>query len=230
MIDVQEAFRKALPTSTTSPRRPATLVQGAAAVGIPIVVTEQYPKGLGATVPEVAEHLPEGVEPLDKVRFSAAEADGFDLGGRDQALVCGIEAHVCVNQTVLDLLDEDVEVHVAADAVGSRTEANRELGLAKMERGGRRADQRRDGALRAARRLRRARVQAGPGARQVTDDATTRRGYVLLEDGTRFEGDLCGAAGDGARRGRLQHLDDRLPGGGHRPELRRARSSPSPIR
>ena len=121
------------------------------------MVTEQYPKGLGATVPEVAEHLPEGTEPLEKVRFSAAEADGFDLGGRDQALVCGIEAHVCVNQTVLDLIDEDVEVHVAADAVGSRTEANRELGLAKMERAGAIADQRRDGAVRAPRRLGRAR-------------------------------------------------------------------------
>ncbi len=100
------------------------------------MVTEQYPKGLGATVAEVAEHLPEGVEPVEKVRFSAAEVDGFELGERDQALVCGIEAHVCVNQTVLDLIDEDVEVHVAADAVGSRTEANRELGLAKMERAG----------------------------------------------------------------------------------------------
>ena len=136
VIDVQEAFRKALPSFDEVARASATLVEGAAAVGIPIVVTEQYPKGLGATVDEVAEHLPDGVERLDKVRFSATEADGFDLGERDQALVCGIEAHVCVNQTVLDLLDEDVEVHVAADAVGSRTEANRELGLAKMERAG----------------------------------------------------------------------------------------------
>jgi len=136
VIDVQEAFRKALPSFAEIASASATLVEGAVAVGVPIVVTEQYPKGLGATVDEVAEHLPAGVARLDKVRFSAAEADGFDLGERDQALVCGIEAHVCVNQTVLDLLDEDVEVHVAADAVGSRTEANRELGLAKMERAG----------------------------------------------------------------------------------------------
>jgi nicotinamidase-related amidase len=136
VIDVQEAFRKALPSFDEVARATGTLVEGAAAVGIPIVVTEQYPKGLGRTVDEVSRHLPAGVEPLDKVRFSAAEADGFELGERDQALVCGIEAHVCVNQTVLDLLDEDVEVHVAADAVGSRTEANRELGLAKMERAG----------------------------------------------------------------------------------------------
>ena len=136
MIDVQEAFRKALPGFDEVAAATATLVRGAAAIGIPIVVTEQYPKGLGETVAEVADHLPEGTERVEKVRFSAAEAEGFELGGRDQALVCGIEAHVCVNQTVLDLIDEDVEVHVAADAVGSRTEANRELGLAKMERAG----------------------------------------------------------------------------------------------
>ena len=136
VIDVQEAFRKALPGFDSVAKASATLVEGAAAIGIPVLVTEQYPSGLGATVPEVADHLPAGTEPLQKVRFSAAEAEGFELGERDQALVCGIEAHVCVNQTVLDLLDEDVEVHVAADAVGSRTEANRELGLAKMEGAG----------------------------------------------------------------------------------------------
>ena len=68
----------------------------------------------------MAEALPEGVEPIEKLVFSAAEADGFDLGGRDQALVCGIETHVCVNQTALDLLESRAEVHVAEDAVGSR--------------------------------------------------------------------------------------------------------------
>ncbi len=136
VVDVQEAFRKAIPDFEAVAGASATLVRGAAAMGVPIVVTEQYPQGLGATVPEVAEHLPSGVEPVDKVRFSAAEAEGFDLGGRDQALVCGVETHVCVNQTVLDLLDSGVEVHVAADAVGSRTEENRNLGLHKAERAG----------------------------------------------------------------------------------------------
>jgi nicotinamidase-related amidase len=136
VIDVQEAFRKALPSFDRVAAASATLVRGAAEIGIPVLVTEQYPSGLGATVPELAEHLPAGTETLEKVRFSAAEAEGFDLGERDQALVCGIETHVCVSQTVLDLIDEDVEVHVAADAVGSRTDANRDLGLAKMERSG----------------------------------------------------------------------------------------------
>ena len=139
MVDVQEAFRKAIAGLRRGRRgRPPRWSEGAAAIGIPIVVTEQYPKGLGATVAEVAEHLPDGVEPLEKVRFSAAEAEGFDLGGRDQAIVCGIETHVCVNQTVLDLLDEDVEVHVVTDAVGSRSDANRELGL-EQDGAGRRA-------------------------------------------------------------------------------------------
>lgn len=136
VVDVQEAFRKALPGFEQVAEATATLVQGAAAIGIPVVVTEQYPKGLGATVAQVARHLPAGTEPIEKIAFSAAEADGFDLSERDQAIVCGIEAHVCVNQTVLDLLAQDVEVHVVADAVGSRTNANRELGLAKMERAG----------------------------------------------------------------------------------------------
>jgi nicotinamidase-related amidase len=136
VVDVQEAFRKAVPSFADVAEASATLVRGAAAMDVPIHVTEQYPKGLGETVPEVADHLPDGVAPVEKVRFSAAEAEGFDLGGRDQALVCGIETHVCVNQTVLDLLDAGVEVHVAADAVGSRTEENRSLGLHKAERAG----------------------------------------------------------------------------------------------
>jgi len=136
VVDIQEAFRKAVPSFDAVAESAATLVQGAEAMGIPIVVTEQYPKGLGNTVPEVADHLPDGLEPIEKVRFSAAEAEGFDLNGRDQALVCGIETHVCVNQTVLDLLDQGVEVQVVGDAVGSRTNENRELGLHKAEHAG----------------------------------------------------------------------------------------------
>ena len=120
VVDVQEGFRKAIPDFERIAKATATLIEGAQAIGIPIVVTEQYPKGLGETAPEVADRLPEGTEPLEKVCFSAAEADDFDLGGRDQALVCGIETHVCVNQTVLDLLESGTEVQVAEDAVASR--------------------------------------------------------------------------------------------------------------
>ena len=136
VIDVQEAFRKAVDGFDDVTKGTAALIEGAKAVGIPIVVTEQYPKGLGNTVPEVAEHLPDGVEPIEKVVFSAAEADGFDLDGRDQALVCGIETHVCVNQTVLDLLGKGVSVQVAEDAVGSRFPDSKRVGLHKMEQAG----------------------------------------------------------------------------------------------
>jgi nicotinamidase-related amidase len=136
VIDVQEAFRKAIPVFDQVAEAVGVLVEGTNAVGIPIAITEQYPSGLGHTVPEVAEHLPAGAQPIEKVVFSAAEADGFDLEGRDQALVCGVETHVCVNQTVLDLLGRGIDVHVAEDAVGSRSKQNWELGLHKVEHAG----------------------------------------------------------------------------------------------
>jgi nicotinamidase-related amidase len=136
VVDVQEGFRRAVPDFQRVAKATATLIEGAAAIGIPVVVTEQYPKGLGETAPEVAEHLPVGTEPLEKVCFSAADADGFDLGERDQALVCGVETHVCVNQTTLDLLGSGVGVQVAEDAVGSRTDENKRVGLHRMERAG----------------------------------------------------------------------------------------------
>jgi nicotinamidase-related amidase len=135
VVDVQEAFRPAIDGFDFVVSRSAILAQAARILGLPVTVTEQYPRGLGHTVPELAEHL-EGIEPLEKLVFSAARADGFSLHGRDQALVCGIETHVCVSQTVHDLLAQGVEVHVAADAVSSRSTSDRELGLAKMERAG----------------------------------------------------------------------------------------------
>jgi nicotinamidase-related amidase len=135
VVDVQEAFRPAVRDFERTAQGAAKLVQGARILDLPVVASEQYPKGLGSTVPEVAEHL-DGIEPLEKVVFSACRAEGFDLGGREQALVCGIEAHVCVSQTVHDLLDRGLEVHVARDAVTSRTDENKELGLHKMEGSG----------------------------------------------------------------------------------------------
>jgi nicotinamidase-related amidase len=136
VVDVQEGFRKAIPDFERVAKATAILIEGAEILGVPVVVTEQYPKGLGETASEVAEHLPEGTEPLEKVRFSATEADGFDLRGRDQALVCGVETHVCVSQTALDLLEAGVDVQVPLEAVGSRTEENKRVGLHKMEQAG----------------------------------------------------------------------------------------------
>ena len=135
VVDVQEGFRRAVGEFEAVVRNAGVLVQGARTLGVPVVVTEQYPKGLGSTAAEVAEHL-EGAERIEKVVFSACRADGFGLQGRDQVLLCGIETHVCVSQTAHDLLAAGVEVHVASDASSSRTAANRRVGLAKMERAG----------------------------------------------------------------------------------------------
>lgn len=133
VIDVQEAFRKAVDRFGETAQAVGRLVQGARILDVPILVTEQYPQGLGATVPEVGL---DGEQPLPKTVFAATRAEGFDLGGRSQALVCGIEAHVCVHQTVQDLLAQGVEVHVCADAVSSRTPENRAIGIERAREGG----------------------------------------------------------------------------------------------
>ena len=135
VVDVQEAFRGAVLDFDRVAQRSAVLAQGARILGLPIVVTEQYPQGLGATVTPLLEHL-EGVARLPKTAFAATRAEGFSLDGRDQALVCGIEAHVCVSQTVLDLLAGGTQVHVARDAVSARSQTDLDAGLERMERAG----------------------------------------------------------------------------------------------
>jgi nicotinamidase-related amidase len=132
VVDVQEGFRPYESFAGVADAC-AKLVQAARILDVPRVVSEQYPKGLGHTAPEV------GLEDeltIEKSVFSAARADGFDLGGREQAVVCGIETHVCVSQTVHDLLERGIEVHVPADAVGSRHAIDYERGLERLERAG----------------------------------------------------------------------------------------------
>ncbi len=132
VVDVQEAFRPYESFAGVAGAC-AKLVQAARILDLPTTVSEQYPKGLGHTAPEVGL---EAQTPIEKSVFSAVRADGFDLRGRDQAIVCGIETHVCVSQTVHDLLSEGVEVHVPADAVGSRHVIDYERGLERLERAG----------------------------------------------------------------------------------------------
>ena len=132
LVDVQEGFRS-YATFEAVAQACSKLVRGARILDVPRIVSEQYPKGLGHTAPELAI---EGERIIEKTVFSAARADGFDLAGRTQAIVCGIETHVCVSQTVHDLLDRGVEVHVPADAVGSRHELDYARGLERLERAG----------------------------------------------------------------------------------------------
>ncbi len=132
VVDVQEAFRPYASFAGVA-QACAKLLQGARILGLPRVITEQYPKGLGHTAPEVGL---EDERPIEKTVFSAARAERFDLAGRGQAIVCGIETHVCVSQTVHDLLARGIEVHVPADAVGSRHELDYARGLERLERAG----------------------------------------------------------------------------------------------
>ena len=115
------------------------LAKGAGAMNLPILVTEQYPKGIGRTVAELAEIVPE-FAPLEKIAFSCCGARNFSsaLASRNvrDVVVCGIEAHVCVCQTALDLLDLGLGVFVAADAISSRTPENWQHGIERMRDAG----------------------------------------------------------------------------------------------
>lgn len=132
VIDVQQGFSSYEAFEQVAAAT-GKLLSAARVLELPRVVTEQYPKGLGRTVAAVGLSRE---QPIEKTVFSAVRAEGFDLQGADQAIVCGIEAHVCVSQTVLDLLHRGVEVHVPADAVGSRNRIDYERGLMRLERAG----------------------------------------------------------------------------------------------
>ena len=114
------------------------LVRGAAVLGLPIIWTEQNPAGLGPTVEELAPLLPG--EPIAKQAFSCwrepAFAEKLGAAARRSVLLAGIETHICVFQTAVDLCEAGYDVHVVAEAVSSRTDANRRIGLDRMAKAG----------------------------------------------------------------------------------------------
>jgi len=115
------------------------IIKGAQVLDIPILLTEQNPKGLGPTIPEVTELLP-NVQRIPKLSFSCCGDEVFskELSSlqRCQVLLAGIEAHVCLYQTTVDLIASGYEVHAVADAISSRTAENRVVGLQKMKDAG----------------------------------------------------------------------------------------------
>lgn len=115
------------------------LIKGMRTLGIPILWVEQNPRGLGATIPEIASLLPD-IEPISKMTFSSCGNDRFvqalNALDRKQVLISGIEAHICVYQTAADLVGMGYEVQAVADAVSSRTLENRAIGLQKMRDAG----------------------------------------------------------------------------------------------
>jgi nicotinamidase-related amidase len=141
VIDIQEKLLPPIFQKEQLVRNAQLLIRAAGILKIPAMVSTQYAKGLGGTVPEVAALL-SGVDPIDKTLFSCFGSDVFCSllkrlpGNRNTLLLCGIESHICVTQTALGALREGYIAHVASDAVSSRTEWNWKIGLDRMRAAG----------------------------------------------------------------------------------------------
>jgi len=141
VVDIQEKLLPPIFQKEQLVRNSKLLIRAAGVLKIPAIVSTQYAKGLGATVPEVASLLPD-TEAIDKNLFSCFGSDVFCTllkrlpGNRNTLLLCGMESHICVMQTALAALREGYLVHVASDAVSSRTEWNWKIGLERMRAAG----------------------------------------------------------------------------------------------
>ena len=140
VVDIQEGFRHAIPDFAVVASRASMAVRGFQILGVPILVTEQYPKGLGPTAEEIRLVLPDDFEPIEKTAFSSCGAEQLTASLEERAVkqvvLCGLETHVCVNQTAHDLLERGYDVHVLTDTVCSRFDHDKAAGLAKMRMSG----------------------------------------------------------------------------------------------
>ena len=139
IVDVQGKLARLMYKKDELIRHIGGLIHVADFLEIPIIFTEQAPHKIGTTIPEVSKFL-KGRKPVPKVTFSCCAEEKFmqalEALGRKQIIVTGIEAHVCIYQTVRDLMDRQYEVQVVGDAVSSRTLENREIGFKLMNRTG----------------------------------------------------------------------------------------------
>jgi nicotinamidase-related amidase len=141
VIDIQEKLLPPIFHKEELVRNSKLLIRAADVLKIPTVMSTQYAKGLGRTVPEIASLLPE-TGTIDKDQFSCFGSEAFCTllkrlpGKRNTLLLCGMESHICVTQTALSALREGYLVHVASDAVSSRTEWNWKIGLERMRAAG----------------------------------------------------------------------------------------------
>lgn len=141
VVDIQEKLLPPIFEKERLVRNSQLLLRLARILELPVLATTQYAKGLGPTVPEIASLLPAG-EVMDKTAFSCFGSDRFCSavrslpGNRNTMIVCGMETHICVLQTVLAALNQGYLVQVASDAVSSRSEWNWQIGLRRMEAAG----------------------------------------------------------------------------------------------
>ncbi len=136
IIDIQGKLWNVMYEKEDLKENAQKLIKGMQVMGIPIILTEQNPNGLGPTLPELMELLPEA-RPIPKFSFSCCRDKGFNQAIKDlnrkQLLICGIESHICVYQTTLELLQQGYEVQVVADVVSSRIVRNRDIALSRMQ-------------------------------------------------------------------------------------------------
>ena len=140
IIDMQEAFRGNILDFAVTAARIGRMVEAAKLLNVPIVVTEQYPRGLGHTAAEITKALPDSIAVIEKTAFSSCGVSEFAAQLRThqarQVIVCGIEAHICVNQTVHDLLALGFQPHLLTDCITARDPLNKTIALAKMQLSG----------------------------------------------------------------------------------------------
>jgi nicotinamidase-related amidase len=139
VTDIQGNLAESMHEKEKLFKNAGVLIDGMRIIGIPILWVEQYPQGLGPTIPEIACRL-SGCKPFPKKTFSSlkdpAILEQIRNMRRDQAVLTGIETHVCIFQTSADLIDRGIETHVPADAVSSRTEFNKNIGLGRIAKAG----------------------------------------------------------------------------------------------
>lgn len=137
MIDIQEKFEKAIPDIETVISNASILNQASEFLNIPLIVTEQYPKGLGKTINRI--YLPETCNYFEKTRFSIFTQEITDYLkslNRKTLILYGIEAHICLTQSALDALDEGYQVFYVCDAVASRKESNKKIAIKRLIQNG----------------------------------------------------------------------------------------------
>ena len=141
VVDIQEKLLPPIFEKERMVRNSQLLIRLAKILGLPVLLSTQYSKGLGPTIPEIAQLLPD-ITPLEKNEFGCLNNDAYCTrlkslpSDRNTLLVCGMESHICVTQTVMGALNSGYIVHVASDAVSSRTEWNWKIGLERMRAAG----------------------------------------------------------------------------------------------
>ncbi len=140
VVDMQEPFLRHLFERERVVNNCRLLIQSARILQVPVIATLQYAQRMGGVIPEIAEVLPEGCEPVDKMCFSCYRSEPFRTAlmasERTQVVVCGVEAHICVMQTALDAQEAGFHVQVAEDSVSSRSRENWQIAMRRLRHAG----------------------------------------------------------------------------------------------